>query len=241
LGKEDLLNFYEQMLLDMLDPLIRTAREMDMGPELISAVVSDHIRIFRALFQTTSSPPVQNDEPTVEQFTNFVDWLHAATRFDYALTAVFLVLEKSIAEPTINDKRELLVTCKAALHDLGLATSKIFIHQPLQHVLEYLESPHIEVEVASNGIQIVREPRNSQSREEPRLESPSRQMEMSWLVRHKDLSECYRGQWIVLEGDQLIANDVDYLKAREAATQKGIQHPFIFFVPGRETGAFMGV
>ena len=69
----------------------------------------------------------------------------------------------------------------------------------------------------------------------------NRQMEMNWLARRKDLTECYGGQWIVLEGEQLIANDADYLRARQAATQKGIKRPFILFVPGRETGAFMGV
>jgi Family of unknown function (DUF5678) len=64
---------------------------------------------------------------------------------------------------------------------------------------------------------------------------------MNWLTQHKDLASQYGGQWIVLEKDELIANDKDYAKARYAATQKGINRPFIIFVPLEEDGAFMGI
>ena len=64
---------------------------------------------------------------------------------------------------------------------------------------------------------------------------------MSWLKRHTDLAGRYGGQWIVLEKDELIANDADYRKARDVATQRGIKRPFIVFVPSKENGGFMGI
>jgi hypothetical protein len=64
---------------------------------------------------------------------------------------------------------------------------------------------------------------------------------MNWLTQNKDLSEQYAGQWIVLEKNELIANDEDYRKAREAATRRGIKRPFIIFVPVKGTGEFMGI
>jgi len=67
------------------------------------------------------------------------------------------------------------------------------------------------------------------------------QNEIGWLTRHKDLSGRYDGQWIVLEKDELVANDTDYRKARAAAAQRGIKRPFIIFVPLKESGGFMGI
>lgn len=71
--------------------------------------------------------------------------------------------------------------------------------------------------------------------------SSRRQLELDWLTQHKDLSHHYGGQWIVLEKNELIASDKDYIKARNAATQQGIERPFIIFVPLEEDEAFMGV
>src|SRR5205085_11602657 len=107
-AKEDVRGCYEQVLVEMLDPLMKTAGEMDMGPELISAIVRDYIKIMRGLFQSTGGPSLQSDEMTVEQLTRCVNWFHAATRFDYGLTAVFLVLEKSLPAPAAKDKGALL-------------------------------------------------------------------------------------------------------------------------------------
>jgi hypothetical protein len=239
--KEDVLSFYEQVLLDLLNPLVKTAREMDMGPELISAIVRDYIKIVRALFQAAGGTTIQNDELTVEQLTKLVDWFHAATRFDYALTSVFLVLEKSIPAPAANDKSALLSACKQALFDFGQTMSRMVAHESLSRALSDLETPHIKIKVERNGIQPGATPPVGQARTELGLDPSHRQMEMSWLARHKDLADFYGGQWIVLEKDELVANDMDYEKARHIATQKGIKRPFIIFLSFKENGAFMGI
>lgn len=237
LANWDFLGFYEQVLLDILGPLMRTAREMDMGPELISASIRDYIKIVRALSQTATPAASQSGELTVDQFSGIVNWFHAATRFDYGLTAIFLVLEKRIPAPSSRDKRALLSACKDALAEFGQATSKIVVHEHMQRVLQELETPRIKIEAARNGADVTPEPKSSGSP----FESWRRQTEMLWLKRHKDLARRYGGQWIVLEKDELIANDTDYRKAREVATQRGIKRPFIFFVPPKESGGFMGI
>ena len=234
-GKGDVGSVYEQVLLETLDPLMRVAREMNMGPELIAAAVRDYIKLFRFLWQTRETAFFSSQEVTISRFEI---WFDAATRFDYVLTAVFLILERSMPAPTFDDRSDLLLACKEALLDLWQATSKMVVHEPFQQFLYELETPRVEIKPVRDGIRSVTMP---EAENQAAPQSSNRQLEMSWLARHKDLVECYRGQWIVLEGDQLIANDVDYLRARKTATQKGIEHPFIFFVPGIESGAFMGI
>jgi hypothetical protein len=89
LGGPDFLRLYEQTLLSALDPLMQTAGAMAMHPELILATVRGYMRIVHALAQLAGSSALQNNDPTVEQFTHTVNWFHAATRLDYGLTSVF--------------------------------------------------------------------------------------------------------------------------------------------------------
>lgn len=84
--------------------------------------------------------------------------------------------------------------------------------------------------------------RRSQTKAKNRvLDVSRRECEMNWLARNQDLSERFGGNWIVLEKDELVASDIDYRKAREVASRRGIKRPFIIFVPPKESGGFMGI
>ena len=237
LVNQNLLWRYEQVLLDTLDPLMRTAREMDMGPELIAAAVRDYIKIFRAIRQAAETATIEGSELTVNQFTELPGLFHAATRFDYGLTATFLILERSIPVPNSRDKGALLSACRESLSDFGQAISRVFVHENIKLALQDLETPRIRIEVVRNGVEVTPEAKRSGFP----FGSSRRHIEMSWIKRHKDLTRRYGGQWIVLEKDELIANDRDYRKARGVATQRGIRRPFIIFVPPSESGGFMGI
>jgi hypothetical protein len=240
-ANQDFFGFYQQTLLGLLDPLMKTAREMDMQPELISAVVRDYTKILGALAQPSETLPAQPSELTVEQFAAFFDWFRAATRLDYGLTAVFLVLERSIPKPALADKGPLLSACKNALLEFGRATSIVIFHDHVRRAIQDLETPHISVTGTGRGLRVVPSARLDQERKKTPIGSSPRQAEFSWLKRNKELSDRYGGQWIVLEKDELVASDVDYKKARDAATLKGIKRPFIIFVPPKQTGGFMGI
>lgn len=237
LENQEFLGLYEQILRDLLGPLLKAAHDMDMGPELISAAVRDYMKIVRALAQ----PTPQGSDPTLEQFMDLVDWFRAATRFDYGLTAVFLVLERAIPKPAPTDKGALLSACKKALLKFGRATSKVFVHEQMQRALQDLETAHIEITTVGKGFRVISSARLDQGQKKPTFGPSPRQTEINWLTRNKDLSDRYGGQWIVLEKDELVANDPDYHKAREAATRRGIKRPFIIFVPLKESGGFMGI
>ena len=58
-----------------------------------------------------------------------------------------------------------------------------------------------------------------------------RQDESEWMATHQDVLNAHRGEWVVIEGSQLISADPDYMTARNIATAAGIKVPFIFQVP----------
>ena len=239
LTHENLLEFYANKLFDILSPLLITAREMEMAPELISAMIRDYIKIIK-VFPTEHQPSVaaapQNSGLTMQQATEIFNLIHAATRFDYGLTAILLVLERSLPVADRMNKWALLSACKGALLDFGEVVSRIFVQE---HMQPHLESAHINISLAGTGIRTTSMP--PVSRREHVGQPSRRAAEMNWLAMHKDVADQYGGQWIVLEKDELVANDNEYQKAREAATQRGIKRPFIIFIPHEDSGAFMGI
>ena len=61
---------------------------------------------------------------------------------------------------------------------------------------------------------------------------PSRGREQQWIAEHGDE---YVGQWVVIEGDQLITHGRDARTVYEAAREAGIAVPFLVRVaPGNE-------
>ena len=65
-------------------------------------------------------------------------------------------------------------------------------------------------------------------------------MKLDWISSNaKELGK-YRGQWIVVEGERVLAHDKDYQPARDQAVKAGINRPLIFFVPDDDL-PFMGV
>jgi hypothetical protein len=241
IGNADFLRFYEATLQSALESLVGTAREMDMGPELIVATVRDYLNIIRVMVQGADLGVPQHANPTGEQFTEIVKWFHAATRFDYGLTAVFLVLETTIPKPLSTEKRALLSALKKALLEFGRATGKVVVHEHINHALQHLETPQIKITGKGQRLRVeAPAPFDHKLRTVISVSSP-RQREMNWISRTKDLADRYGGQWIVIEKDELVANDPDYRKAREAATQRGIRRPFIIFVPVRDSDGFMGI
>jgi hypothetical protein len=58
-----------------------------------------------------------------------------------------------------------------------------------------------------------------------------RQDESEWMATHQDVLNAHRGEWVVIEGSQMIAADPDYMTARNQATAAGIKVPFIYRVP----------
>jgi Family of unknown function (DUF5678) len=238
LGTGQFFSVYARILNDTLKPLLDTAREMDMGPELISAAVHDYMRIMRALGESADPPKPQAVEPTLDQFMAFVDWFRASTRFDYGLTAIFLILDGSIPKPVPADKGALLSACGRALLDFAREASKAVANENVHRACRDLETSHVRLRTQGRRF---RDVMWVDVAKKPPITASSRGTEINWLTQNKELSDRYGGQWIVLEKDELVASDTDYKKARDVAIRRGIKRPFIIFVPPRGSGGFMGI
>lgn len=68
-----------------------------------------------------------------------------------------------------------------------------------------------------------------------------RELEILWLADHKQELQRYEGQWIGLEGYNLIAHDRQLGNVTRALKERGIEVPFTMFVPRSTEGIFMGL
>ena len=68
-----------------------------------------------------------------------------------------------------------------------------------------------------------------------------RSQEMDWIESHLEELRQLEGNWIVVEGDQLIAYGYNRSEVVKQAKEKGIAIPFIFFIPHPQDGIFMGI
>jgi hypothetical protein len=55
--------------------------------------------------------------------------------------------------------------------------------------------------------------------------------EMKWLVENSSELERYRGEWLLLLGDALLAHDRDFSAIERAIAARDIDSPFVHYVP----------
>ena len=57
-----------------------------------------------------------------------------------------------------------------------------------------------------------------------------RQVEQEWRRSHQDVLLTYADQWVVLEGEKIVAHGEDPAELVELARAKGIDVPYVFYV-----------
>ena len=77
-------------------------------------------------------------------------------------------------------------------------------------------------------------------RRKPTVAATFRKTELDWMQANLEQFEPYRGQWVVVEGEGIIAAEPEYADARASAVKQGVDCPFIFRIPEDDT-PFMGV
>ena len=63
-----------------------------------------------------------------------------------------------------------------------------------------------------------------------------RQREQAWCGTHGDVLSSYAEQWVVLEGEEIIAHGEDPVELVERARERGIRSPYVFYVEPPEPG-----
>ena len=63
-----------------------------------------------------------------------------------------------------------------------------------------------------------------------------RQREQEWRRTHGDVLCGYAGEWLVLEGEEIIAHGDDPAALVTQARERGIRSPYVFFVEPAQPG-----
>ena len=74
----------------------------------------------------------------------------------------------------------------------------------------------------------------AQSAASPSL--PYRWKEWAWRTKNREVLNRLKGQWVVVEGSEMISHGVDPVQAVEQARAEGISTPYVFYVPESADG-----
>lgn len=69
----------------------------------------------------------------------------------------------------------------------------------------------------------------------------TRDEEMKWMENNKELLAELAGKWIVIQGSQLIASSQDFAVALKESKDRGVETPFILYVPEPVHGGVIGI
>ena len=71
----------------------------------------------------------------------------------------------------------------------------------------------------------------------PQRQPRFRARENAWRQKHRDVLREYAGEWLVLEGEEIIAHGEDPAPLVDQARELGIESPYVFYVePVRKSG-----
>jgi hypothetical protein len=59
----------------------------------------------------------------------------------------------------------------------------------------------------------------------------SESVEMSWLVKNAAELAQYKGEWLLIQGQQLLMHTSDFGAIRSAVRERHIRTPFVYYVP----------
>jgi hypothetical protein len=99
----------------------------------------------------------------------------------------------------------------------------------------------IPVEIGVLGNQSVQIPANLAGAGQPirRAETPAvvaalatpESAEMGWLVRNAQELGQHKGEWLLIQGTQLLVHSRDFAAVRAAIRERQIPSPFVYYVP----------
>jgi hypothetical protein len=74
----------------------------------------------------------------------------------------------------------------------------------------------------------------SQRRGENAVVANAESVEMSWLVQNAQEFERYRGEWLLIRGQQLLVHSPNFADVRTLVRERQINSPFVYYVPTEE-------
>jgi transcriptional regulator with XRE-family HTH domain len=66
-------------------------------------------------------------------------------------------------------------------------------------------------------------------------------VEMDWLVQNAQELGQYKGEWLLIQGRQLLVHSGDFTVVREVVRDRQIHSPFVYYVPTDEESSFVAI
>jgi len=234
--ERDFLDSYRDILDEVTSFVLASAPDKGFHPGRLRSVLDGYFKVFQSLVRGSrreeSTPILAEQLPVIEEF------IHLSTRFDYGLTATYLVLEGTLPPPAKRVASLMLSASEEALNDF---TQYSLVVRECQTGGDWRRaraafgrSRHRAHDRAFQA--------ETQSIVARRVQpTPKRQVEVSWLRSRPNLSKEFAGKWIVVDQDRLIASDTDYDVARARAVAAGVRCPFIIYISPERDESFMGL
>ena len=73
------------------------------------------------------------------------------------------------------------------------------------------------------------------------IEKSKREMELRWLKDNSEIVQSHHGNWIVVEGQEIIAHSPRMSDVLKVARDRGIVSPFVIFISEPSTGVPIGI
>jgi L-asparaginase/Glu-tRNA(Gln) amidotransferase subunit D len=67
-----------------------------------------------------------------------------------------------------------------------------------------------------------------------------REIEKAWVESHIKELTAFAGEWLVIEGEGLVAHNVDFVEAVRAARSRGVQVPYVTRLQLEKVSPFIG-
>lgn len=67
-----------------------------------------------------------------------------------------------------------------------------------------------------------------------------REIEKAWVKSHIEELTAFAGEWLVIEGEELVAHNVDFVEAVIEARSRGVQVPYVTRLPLEKVSPFIG-
>jgi hypothetical protein len=65
--------------------------------------------------------------------------------------------------------------------------------------------------------------------------------EMKWLAENSRELECYRGEWLLIRGEALVAHDPDFHVLQRLISKQDLASPLVYYVPTEEESNFIAI
>ncbi len=66
------------------------------------------------------------------------------------------------------------------------------------------------------------------------VEQQGESAEMRWLINHVYEVEQYKGEWLLIYGEELVGHNRNFSQIRALVSERGIRSPFVYYVPTDE-------